>query len=192
MEKGVAAMLKAFELTDKTVQEQLATSGLKEKVACRKGCSACCEQPELPILNAEIETIGDHIKNRIGRELRRKILKKVERQKPSSMACPFLIDKACSIYAVRPLACRTFHMVGLQCRPGENILNTRFEDMVMLDSQKMNEALWPMVALIEENVEKMDKQDSKYLELAGFITSQNTPLSQMDWDGFLKYYMGKK
>jgi uncharacterized protein len=68
-------------------------------------CSTdCChfEQREPSVTRAEWELIAKEIK-RQGRKL------------PSLKGdeCPFLVDKRCSVYAVRPLGCRTYF-----CRDG--------------------------------------------------------------------------
>jgi Fe-S-cluster containining protein len=189
---GIEAMLKTFELTDQTMREQMQAQGVEHKIACKKGCSVCCKNVEMPILSAEIETIGWHIKNRVGRELRRKILNKVDKQKPNSVACPFVINDSCSIYQVRPLACRTYLIMNQACRPGENILETRFDDRVDFESLKMQASLRPLVGLVDENAEKLDTESDDFQRMLGFIISQRVSLSDMDWKGFLKFYMQQK
>ena len=46
-------------------------------------------------------------------------------------ACPFLIDKACSIHPVRPIGCRQFNVFTAPCAPGEDPFYTRRDDVLM-------------------------------------------------------------
>ena len=107
------------------------------KSVCKKGCSFCCLQSvsiqwgeELPI-NRFVETKLDRTtEQKIGQNIRSWLayfdrttrpltspqdaltnddILHFERQAAiDRFPCPFLIDNSCSIYPVRPLACRTF------------------------------------------------------------------------------------
>jgi Fe-S-cluster containining protein len=46
-------------------------------------------------------------------------------------ACPFLIDKACSIHPVRPIGCRQFNVFTAPCAPGEDPYYTRRDDVLV-------------------------------------------------------------
>ena len=76
----------------------------KEHINCCLGCSSCCENGDYPVSQIELEylmqgytklsdkdkiTVQDNIKNII-----------------KGGACPFLIDKKCSVYSYRPIICR--------------------------------------------------------------------------------------
>ena len=45
-------------------------------------------------------------------------------------SCPFLINNACSIHAVRPMACRSFNVFNRQCSKGEDAYYTRRDDVL--------------------------------------------------------------
>lgn len=107
------------------------------RISCEKGCSACCSQP-IPLAEIEAYKIAElvenlaepqrtEIKRRFDEACRRfyeigwfekldncVYLSKEEREKvileyfSENVACPFLEDKACSIYEERPLACREY------------------------------------------------------------------------------------
>lgn len=125
-------------LTDAVVdiaQQQAEATG--EKVSCRKGCDACCRQmvpiapseafglaeyldslpaavavPILERFDLAVEALQDKgllesLKHR--ERLSEAELHALDRAYfAAQVACPFLVDKACSIHAVRPLACREF------------------------------------------------------------------------------------
>jgi len=87
---------------------------------CKKGCSWCCRSFRVDALPQEIF--------RIARELRRRgelastlaaLSAYTERAKQATTfrrdsACPFLVDNACSIYAVRPMMCRKCNSLDVE------------------------------------------------------------------------------
>jgi len=56
--------------------------------------------------------------------------------------CPFLIDSVCSIYPVRPLACRQFNVFGKPCTDGEDPYYTRPEDVLKPREPYLGRALY--------------------------------------------------
>jgi Fe-S-cluster containining protein len=84
---------------------------LAAQAVCRKGCSHCCHIA-VAINQAEAELIGRKTgikpakpKNRM-LEGREKFADAIPLGYENP--CPFLVDNQCSIYSVRPLACRTY------------------------------------------------------------------------------------
>ena len=84
-----------------------------EHIYCKKGCSACCEKGDYPISELELR----HLMN--GFASLDTELKKIVQNNFSKMVkgeqCPFLIDKACSIYPYRPIICRV-HGLAYLCK----------------------------------------------------------------------------
>jgi Fe-S-cluster containining protein len=96
---------------------------------CRKGCGHCCRVlrveaypqesfriaralRERPDQAALVATLAEHVQaNRT-----------VTTNNGQHKACPFLVDDACSIYAVRPFMCRKLSSLDFkQCLQGENV-----------------------------------------------------------------------
>lgn len=125
-------------LTDAVVDSAMERSAAQgQPISCRKGCGACCRQL-VPIAPAEAHRLKKVVESmpepRRGEVLRRfeagqstlATSGMLERLRtPASMdessrrelgidyfrhgvACPFLEDESCSIYAERPLACREY------------------------------------------------------------------------------------
>ena len=71
-------------------------------VACRRGCADCCR------MNVEVTSVeAARIAAGTGRPVRP--LTQSKAHAPTEFAgqpCPFLVDNACSIYALRPYVCR--------------------------------------------------------------------------------------
>ncbi|MBC7542041.1 MAG: YkgJ family cysteine cluster protein [Candidatus Sericytochromatia bacterium] len=109
---------------------------------CGKGCSGCCRGDSLPIVSAlEWQTLYEHLlqltpttqaqiiaetlaqygaflhmllPGRLG-YMDGETFRIVPKAAEATVHCPLLVDNACSIYAGRPLTCRTFgHFVRLE------------------------------------------------------------------------------
>lgn len=93
----------------------------KEYIHCKAGCSACCEKGDYPLTSIELEYLMQ------GYIALDNITKQVVQQNINSMerggACPFLVDKKCSVYKYRPIICRVH---GLAYRYKENELKLPF------------------------------------------------------------------
>jgi len=76
----------------------------QEFICCKAGCSDCCEKGDYPISDIEL---GYLMKGYSALENPDKIrvqnnIKRMQRGE----ACPFLLDKLCSVYKYRPIVCR--------------------------------------------------------------------------------------
>ena len=80
--------------------------------ACARGCSECCHM-NTSLSGHEARKIGRFIgrePRRLGRERKRSATLADElRVRYTGVPCPFLEAGRCSIYPVRPIACRTHH-----------------------------------------------------------------------------------
>lgn len=60
---------------------------------------------------------------------------------PVAAPCPLLAGQHCSIYPIKPIACRRYLVSGLQCKAGEDATITRWPDMIIPDPAIRDEAL---------------------------------------------------
>lgn len=125
---------------------------------CRDGCSACCYQAVL-VTDQEAEIIERY--TGIEREPQRPIdvaqlldeairmVREVEanQRRYFKVPCSFLRGTRCSIYEVRPMACRTHHILGdtaAPCSAGWNAdiskVNTSFVDSAYIESSILQPA----------------------------------------------------
>lgn len=76
----------------------------KEFICCKAGCSSCCEKGDYPLTEDELKQImlGYSALNNESKIRVQNNIKTMER----GGACPFLLDKLCSIYPYRPMICR--------------------------------------------------------------------------------------
>ena len=101
----------------------------KRKIACYKGCYNCCLDPVVPITEIEFMGISWYVSEIITDTATRDILKVQMQNYKDNLSCPFLVNKECSIYPLRPIACREFHIIGKPCTAGEDPIKSRQEDI---------------------------------------------------------------
>ena len=89
----------------------------KAYIHCKPGCSACCEKGDYPLTSIELEylTQGYIALDNTTKQVVQQNINEIEK----GGACPFLVDKKCSVYAHRPIICRVH---GLAYRYKENKL----------------------------------------------------------------------
>jgi Fe-S-cluster containining protein len=90
-----------------------------QKIDCKKGCSWCCHQPVFA-LDYELDYLKFHINNKFSTEEQKNISKKAtekweklkglkdEELINSKIPCPLLKNDSCTVYEVRPVACRIY------------------------------------------------------------------------------------
>lgn len=79
-------------------------SRYKSHLACRKGCDLCCQR-KFTVSAVEAYNIGLAF-----RQLDARTQQEIRKKKDS---CTFLVNGACSVYASRPMMCRTFGLPSL-------------------------------------------------------------------------------
>jgi Fe-S-cluster containining protein len=89
-------------------------------IACKSGCAWCCYQG-VALIPIEAVTIARHIEANFTPAERTALAERLDRTHEKTaglgvhararlmLACPFLVEGRCSIYAVRPFRCRGIH-----------------------------------------------------------------------------------
>lgn len=84
-------------------------------IFCKEGCSSCCEKGEYPFTEIEfaylmlgVQTLDKETQDKIEKNIQ-KIKKDKSEFKGEKFlhACPFLVDKRCSLYDFRGIICRS-------------------------------------------------------------------------------------
>lgn len=76
----------------------------KEHISCSIGCSFCCEAGDYPLSQAELEYLMQGFMS-LDEEAKIDVQNNIKHIEKGG-ACPFLINKTCSIYPYRPIICR--------------------------------------------------------------------------------------
>lgn len=99
--------------------------------ACSAGCDHCCKSMEVTVHAVEAERIVQYVRQ-LPYNSRRILTKKLRKQahaeasrreKTYRRACAFLKNSRCSIYDIRPLACRRWMSSDIRDCAGEQNLN---------------------------------------------------------------------
>lgn len=84
-------------------------------IHCKAGCSECCEKGDYPVSEIELKNLM------LGYSLLESSKKIQVQENIKNMqrggACPFLIDKLCSVYSYRPMVCK-IHGLAYLTRKG--------------------------------------------------------------------------
>lgn len=127
-------VLKAAVFLDKYLANALAREA--RPLACHAGCGACCHQP-IPLTLAELLAIKSFLRFAGMRQVLASSAKgKDEDKEKNSSTCMFLQENSCSIYPVRPFACRRYLVFNRPCLMGEDAASSRPQDM-LISSQKI-------------------------------------------------------
>ena len=76
----------------------------QKHIICHIGCSSCCESGDYPLSQLELEYLMQGFAELPNADKIR-VQENIKNIKKGG-ACPFLIDKKCSVYPYRPIICR--------------------------------------------------------------------------------------
>ena len=98
----------------------------KEYIACKNGCSKCCQNAEFPFTEIEFRLLAQglfrqtpdvqqQIMNNVEKIIQAKNnFKKDHPDEKFRYDCPCLIDNSCTLYDYRGLVCRTFGLMAFK------------------------------------------------------------------------------
>lgn len=120
----LALLLEVQQLTDQAVSEGIQRETRKGK---NLACASCCRtHTDIPVYPLELMGIAWYATEKLEAPLRAQVQLQLQ-QHADNAACPFLVDEACAIHPLRPMACRHFNVFERQCAPGEDAFHTRRE-----------------------------------------------------------------
>ncbi|MHB8881383.1 MAG: YkgJ family cysteine cluster protein [Thermodesulfovibrionales bacterium] len=125
-------LLDAYDVIDRGITLALQREKRKHnrRPACREGCGGCCRtHTDIPLYPLEMTGIYWYVIEKTDLVFRQTLANNLAGHTPSS-PCPFLAEDACSIYPVRPVACRQFIVFGRPCGEGEDPYHTRRADVL--------------------------------------------------------------
>lgn len=139
-------LLEAYHTIDRGVASALDHARAKGRtLACARGCSSCCRtHTTIPIYPIEIIGIYWYTTERLAHEKRARLHNQLKNHQDYN-ACPFLLDDACSIHPLRPMACRQFNVFDRACSDGEDAFYTRRQDVMTPIRKYADEAFFIML-----------------------------------------------
>ena len=171
-------LLDAFQIIDQGVQEAVCRQIQRgRRLACAKGCAACCRSHlSIPVYPLELIGIYWYASEHVPAPLREPLQRQLRGYRPG-LPCPFLVDEACSIHPVRPVACRQFNVFDRVCAEGEDAYYTRRGD-VLTPIQRFADAAFDRM-LPFYRVE--DKRQRSELIRDGRVHALAKVLQELDW-----------
>ena len=174
----LSMLLDAYHIIDKGIAVSIKAERKKgRKLACAKGCSSCCvTHKDIPLYPLELQGLIWYITEKFSgpdREVLKSQLRKFERDK----ACPFLIEGACSIHPMRPMACRQFNVFITPCEEGEDPFHTRRHDVMNPVKKHVDQAFFIMLPY--HGIEK-ESDRRKFIE-AGEMHKMVRELHGCNW-----------
>ena len=124
-------LLEGYAITDAGVGAAVDRETKQERqLACHKGCAACCRShTTIPVYPLELIGITWYAVEKLGGPVREKLMQQLRDHKQGE-PCPLLVDDACSVHPLRPMACRQFNVFGTVCAEGEDAYYTRRADVL--------------------------------------------------------------
>ena len=124
-------LLEAYAIVDAGINEATRREEAQGRtLACHKGCAACCRShTTIPIYPLELIGINWYVGEKITAPVREQ-LKQQLRDHKKGEPCPLLVDNACAVHPLRPMACRQFNVFGTVCTEGEDAYYTRRQDVL--------------------------------------------------------------
>ncbi len=120
------ALLRFYGRQDKAIDRTMQAA--KQKVACRSGCSTCCNY-RVEARAIEVLAVRDYVIAHFSPSQQAAVVDLAARNVAEAadwshvehhahnQRCPLLVDDACSVYPVRPANCRSFHSTDVSaCR----------------------------------------------------------------------------
>jgi len=177
--KWLPMLLDAYHINDIGVYKEakIERKMRKQKIACRKGRHNCCLRYDVPISGIEISGISWFVSEMISDKNLRLKLKSQLMNHNNRFSCPFLVENTCSLYPMRPIACREFHVFGDSCKKGENTVVTRPHDVWSPSrnvGRKKALKILPYYGFYKE-------ADKIRVYEEGFIHRNSIPMHLFDW-----------
>ncbi len=128
----LARLLEAYYVIDQGVSKAIEREVARGRsLACAKGCSSCCRtHQDIPVYPLELMGMSWYAIEKMPQHLREQLRTQLENYAELT-ACPFLIDNACSIHPLRPVACRQFNVLDKSCVEGEDAYHRRRGDVML-------------------------------------------------------------
>lgn len=170
--------LESYYQADVGVWQAIAQEAAKGRtLACAKGCSACCRShTTIPIFPLELLGLYWFVTLKLSPEMRRQLKPQLaghERGAP----CPFLVEGACAVHPMRPLACRHFNVFGRVCAEGEDAYYSRREDVLTPIRSHQDAAIAAMLPFHGLTSEAQRRGAMQ----AGYIQGRARVLQDIDW-----------
>lgn len=174
----LSLLLQGYHLTDQGVLEGIRRMEKKGyRLACAKGCAACCvTHRSIPTYPLEMTGLTWYLTEVLEGELRARIMESLRMREPGD-PCAFLIDGACGVHPMRPMACRQFNVFNTPCEIGEDAFYTRRNEVLTPPPEYADEAFFTMLPFYGVT----NKAERRKTVEKGLIHTQAKDMQSLDW-----------
>ncbi|MGC2061917.1 MAG: YkgJ family cysteine cluster protein [Thermodesulfovibrionales bacterium] len=172
-------LLDAYEVIDRGIFLALQREKRKtgRRPVCKEGCGGCCStHTDIPIYPLEMVAIYWYALERMDPALCTALMRKLE-ERSIHKHCPFLSNNRCTVYPVRPVACRQFIVFNRPCGNGEDPFHTRRGDVLTPLEDFADRAFYIMLPFYGINTE----EDKKAAIKNRIIHARVKNLKTTDW-----------
>ncbi len=175
----LVGLLDCYAIADTGVAVAIRNAEKKEKkrLACAKDCDVCCHQPDIPLYPHELEGLRWYVVEKMDVATRSIVLQQCAGH-GKGFPCPFLVEHACAVHPVRPVACRQYNVFTTPCAPGEDPYFTRRGDVLAPISDYTDRAFAAVLCFY--GLEKERDRD----RAVRMIKERITNLQEQDWREF--------
>lgn len=181
-------LLDAYAIIDEGITEAIQNEEKKGAVrlACNPACDTCCRiHKDIPFYPLELVGIYWFTIEKT-KEPERGIIKKQLSEYDPVNPCPFLINSSCSIYALRPAACRQFNVFGRQCGESEDPYYSRRQDVLTPIQDYTDHAFYVMLPFYGVN----SHEDKIHIIKNRLLHSKHLELQACNWKELSKRMEG--
>lgn len=177
-------LLDAYEIIDKGVDIAIKREKRKtqRRTACSEGCGACCKtHTDIPVYPLELAGIYWYAIEKMTGQARTVLMEQLADHE-GKPPCPFLINNACSIYPIRPVACRQFIVFTKPCAEAEDAFHSRREDVLTPLQDFTDQAFFAMLPFygITKEADRIQAVKNKVLN------TRVRNLQECDWKALAK------
>ena len=178
-------LLDSYAIDDYEIQLDVKNGviGRGEKIACHKGCFSCCTSHAIPITPLEFMGVSWYYCEVCEADTKRQIRPRLLHH-TKTIECPFLLDTVCSIYPVRPLACRDFFVYGEPCKMNEDPFVTRSHDMHPPNREISRYVALRLLDFPGFNCSSIEEKEKAFND--GIIVNSGRYMHDIDWAEFVK------
>ena len=176
----LSILLDSYAICDEGIEQEIAREEEErgDKVACAKGCFACCLHYDVPVSAPEFMGLAWYASEMLEPDVRERLRQRFANQ-ALTIGCPFLLDGACSVYPLRPLACREFVVYKTPCLEDEDPYFTRPEDMHPANpGRKLKTAL----RFLDSPLYGLATEENKLAAIKKGVMQKNIPgMHEIEW-----------
>lgn len=175
----LSLLLEMYHTTDQGVAQGIRRGERQGRtLACTRGCAACCRSHvDIPVYPLELAGIAWFATERLSGELRETLQRQLA-QHGANPSCPFLVDEACAIHPLRPMACRHFNVFDRACAEGEDAFHTRRADVLTPVAFYKNKAL----AMMQRHHQVPTETERKAQVANGSVHNLAQSLRELRWE----------